>query len=292
MLWGLLVFICVSYAVVLSIYALTVILDRPKIPRRDTFFEIRNRAITMRDVVLPAVAAALLGFFVSLAASFVHEGFYSPFADRYRLSGASYMYSATVCALILLLGLVLAIGKVRGDAKGVTRHPASINRAAAVLLRGQEIEGLEPRDLERNLSAWQARAGKSAARVFLWRGESPNMNKLLQCSRSDLKRNTLPKGFPVRLLTASVRDFRLRGILATCGFSASLFSGVLAIIVALASEWGSGALAVGVGIPLVFVVLQVVSGYLYVRYNARFVVRNGGVKAWKQHGVRRRVVER
>lgn len=62
MLWGLLVVLATVYAVVIFGCALAVLLSRPKIPQRPSFFEMHNRAIRMRDVVLPAVAAAILGF--------------------------------------------------------------------------------------------------------------------------------------------------------------------------------------------------------------------------------------
>lgn len=289
MLWGLLVMLATVYAVVIFGCALAVLLSRPKIPQRPSFFEMHNRAIRMRDVVLPAVAAAILGFFVSLAASFAHEGFSSPLADRYELSNATYVYLAIMGALLSLLGLVITVEKVRGDAISTARHPASINRAAEVLLLGKEIEGLEPRDLERNLAHWQARAARSATRIILWRGESPNMNRLLQSSRRDLKGRRLPKGFATQLFIASIRDYPARGTLAIGGFVVSFLAGVLAASLSIASGWGKGGMVIGAGFPLSVVLLQLVSACLYLRFNARFVARCWRIDEIELLSARRRI---
>lgn len=289
MLWGLLVVLATAYAVVTFGCALAVLLSRPKIPHRPSFFEIHNRAIRMRDVVLPVIAAAILGFFVSLAASFAHEGFSSPLADRYELSGTTYVYLTIMGTLLSLLGLVLTVEKVRGDAISAARHPASINRAAEVLLLGKEIEGLESRDLERNLTHWQARAAKSATRIILWRGESPNMNRLLQSSRRDLRGRRLPEGFTTQLFIASIRDYPTRGILAICGFVVSFLAGVLAASLSVVSGWDGGGLVIGIGLPLAVVLLQLVSACLYLRFNARFVARCWRIDEIELLSARRRI---
>lgn len=262
-----------------------VALSRPKVPNRVTFFEMQSRAVRMRDVALPAIAAALLGFFVSLAASYVHSGFAAPIVTMLGLSGTAYVYLLFVGVVVSLAGLLALMDKMRSDARSLARSPASINRAAELLLRGSGVEGLDADDLRRNLERWQARAGREAMRTVLWRKESPHVNAVLQEVRRGRRRPRRPKRAGRRLLLASFADQRLRGVLVAVGFVAPFAAGIVAFGVALAAPDANA----GAGWRIVLPVLQMLGGLLFVWFNARFVILCWRIEEIELRAAKRRI---
>lgn len=242
--------------------------SRPKIPNRISFFEMQSRAVRMRDVALPAIAAAVLGFFVSLAASYVHSGFTAPIATILDIPGPTYVYLMFVGVAISLVGFLALMDRMRSDAVSLAGHPASINRAAELLLRGKEVEGLEADDLCRNLDRWQRKAGREAMRIVVWRRDSPHVNSLLQEVRRGRRRPRRPRRAGGRLLFASFADQHLRGVLVFLGFAVPFAASIAALVIALAAP-GSNA---GESWRIVFPVLQVLGVLLFLRFNARFVI--------------------
>jgi hypothetical protein len=285
-LWvDLLTVVCIVHVVILWMNLGFVALSRPKVPNRVTFFEMQSRAVRLRDVALPAIAAAVLGFFVSLAASYVHSGFAAPIVTMLGLSGTAYVYLLFVGVVVSLAGLLALMDRMRSDARSLARSPASINRAAELLLRGSGVEGLDADDLRRNLERWQARAGREAMRTVLWRKDSPHVNVVLQEVRRGRRRPRRPRRAGRRLLLASFADQRLRGVLVTLGFAVPFAAGIVAVGMILAVP-GSSA---GEGWRFVFPILQVLGGLLFVRFNARFVILCWRIEEIELRAAKRRI---
>ncbi len=286
MLWvHLLTAVCMVHVALLWMNLGLVAFSRPKVPNRVTFFEMQSRAMRMRDVALPAIAAALLGFFVSLAASYVHSGFAAPIATMLDLSGATYVYLLSVGVVVSLAGLLALMDRMRSDARSLARSPASINRAAELLLRGSGVEGLDADDLRRNLERWQARAGREAMRTVLWRKDSPHVNAVLQEVRRGRRRPRRPKRAGRRLLLASFADQRLRGVLVAVGFVAPFVAGIVALFMALAAADPNA----GAGWRIVLPVLQLLGVLLFVRFNARFVILCWRIEEIELRAAKRRI---
>ena len=205
-------------------------------PSRVSFFEMQARAVRMKDVVIPAMAAAALGFFVSLAASFVDGGFSAPIATVLDIAGSTYLYLVFVGVIVSMAGFLVLMDWMRSDVRGLVRHPSSINRAAELLLRGKEVQGLEVHDLRRSLDLWQAKAGREAMRVVIWRNDSPHVNALLQEVRKAERRPCRPRHVSVRLLWASFADQRIRGVLLALGFFGPCVMSIAATCVALSKS--------------------------------------------------------
>lgn len=199
--------LAITYIITTAIVAAGLTLSTPKSPKRLSYSQLRGRAVQTRDVLLPAGAAAVLSFFVSMIASFVHEDFSSPLALRFGLDASSYLYLAFVGAVLSFVALALMLEKIGIAGRDVTRHPASINRAAELLGRGREIDDLDATDLERNLANWKLQQGKSAARVILGGDSSPRLNTLLWEHEKTHLKEKLPRWFWVRFFVAKTADF-------------------------------------------------------------------------------------
>lgn len=261
------------YIIVVGILALAVRISRPKPPPRVGFQEIQGRAVRMRDVIAPAAAAAVLGFFVSLAASFVHANFSSPLAERLEVNSVTYLYLLGAGVLLAFFALILLVEKTRGAARDVTQHPATINRAAEAMLRGVKIEDLESVDLSRNLARWRDGRGKSALRLVFGRESSPNLNELFKHYGSAIRSGKLPRAFALRLYSASLKDFPTRGVLLFLVFGVPFWFTSVAPVVALTLGESGAALAAYVCIPVAFLFAQAGVTYAYLRANARFTAR-------------------
>lgn len=279
----------IAHVLLLWMYVAIMAFSRQKIPSRVSFFEMQARAVRMRDVALPALAAALLGFFVSLASSFVHSGFSAPIATMLNLAGSSYVYLVFVGVVVSFVGLLALMDMMRSDARSLARHPASINRAAVLLLRGRDVDGLEVDDLHRNLESWQARAGREALRTVFGRKDSPRVNSLLQEIRKGERRPNIPSQVGIRLLRAAFADLRLRGALVALGFAVPLAASFAALIMAFASENPMADEAWRLVLPLVCLALQILGGLLFLRLNARFVIRCWRINEIELRAAKRRI---
>ena len=288
MYWELLMTVTATHVIILWGFCAVVRFTRPRVPNRVSFFEMQARAVRVRDVVLPAIAAAILGFFVSLAASFVHGGFSAPVATVLHLQGSTYIYAVFVGVMVSLLGFLLLMDRIRSDARSLVRHPASINRAAVLLQRGKDVEGLEAYDLRKSLDQWQARAGREAMRIYLWRKDSPHANALLQELRRASSRPQRPRGLSVRLLRASVADQRLRGVLMILGFVVPFCASAVAACVAIVDPEGNAA-GWRIAAPLVCAVLQLVGGAVFLRLNATYVIRCWRIDEIELRAAKRRI---
>lgn len=270
--WDLLVTVSGTHVVILWILVTVVGFSKVKIPSRVSFFEMQARAVRIRDVSLPAVAAAILGFFVSLAASYVHSGFSAPIASMLGLAGISYPYIVFSGATVSFAVFLILMDRMPSDAKSLARHPASINRAADLLLRGKEVDGLEVDDLQRNLDQWQARAGREALRSVIGRKDSPHVNALLQEVRKGERRPRRPRRAGRRLLHASFADQRLRGVLVSLGFAVPFMASIVSLYTALAFADLNAGEGWRIVVPLVLLAFQVLGGLLFLSLNARFVI--------------------
>ena len=273
MWWELAIVLSSAYVVTLVAIAVVIHSTRPKVPPRLRFTEIHERALETRNVLLPAAAAAVLGFFVSLIASFVHDDFASAVATRLKMGVFDYLLLLFLGAVLSFAVLAFLLEKMSVAARDVTRHPASINRAAGVLLLGKEIDDLDAADLKANLDAWKQQRGKSAARVMVGRGASPRLNALLHDHDRTLRSEKLSSSFSFRLFIAKAADFWWTGALPV---GALVLTSVFIVVTSLAGAYGSdlqldwkGRLAVS----LLCVIVQVLATWLYLRADAKHLVR-------------------
>lgn len=288
-LWTASVALALVYVILVGIFALAVRLSRPKPPPRVGFHEIQGRAVRMRDVIAPAAAAVVLGFFVSLAASFVHANFKSPLVERLNLDSVTYLYLLGAGVLIAFLALVVLVEKTRGAARDVTQHPATINRAAEAMLRGVKIEDLEPIDLSRNLHRWRGGRGKSALRMTFGRKSSSHLNELFRHYGSTIRSGKLPRTFAFRLYSASLKDFPIRGVILLLIFGIPFWFTSVAPVVALTLGARGANLAAYVCIPVVFLFAQAGVTYAYLRANARYTARWYRIDAIELSSAKRRI---
>lgn len=271
MWWELAVVLSIAYSAVLTGIAIVVVTTRPKCPHRVSFTEIQERAVRTRDVILPAAAAVVLGFFVSLAAGFVHDDFRSPLAERLHWEAAQYLYLLVMGGLLsfALFGMLLI--KIGSAARDVAHHPSSINRAAELLNRGKEVDDLDALDLERNLVEWKVRRGHSAARVMIGLSPSTRINRLLLNHEWALRTERLPRWFSVKLFAAKTADYWWSGatlLVALCG--TGLFVIVTGLIIV--SDQGPSGGVRGV-VALLCVCGEVAATLVFLRMDALHVAR-------------------
>lgn len=273
MWWELGVVLSGAYIVSIIGMAVVILVSRPKVPPTLRFSEIHERALETRNVLLPAAAAAVLGLFVSMIASFVHGDFSSPLAVNLEMNAAEYLLLLGMGAVLSFAVLALLLEKMSVAARHVTRHPASINRAAGVLLHGKEIDDLDAVDLHDNLEAWKRQRGKSAARVMLGRGASPRLNALLREHDQMIRGEKLTWRFTVQLLAAKTSDFWWTGVVLL----GALISTSVFIVVTSLTETGSSDLSLDwqgrLTVSLACVVAQVLVTLLYLHADAKHVVR-------------------
>src|SRR5690606_140967 len=263
----------VAYIAMVAGLAFVMLWTRPKAPSRKTYSELRESAVRTRDVLLPAAAAAVLGIFVSLTASFVHENFSAPIADRFELSAMSYLCFLALGGLVSFALLAVLLEKLGASARDLARHPASINRAATLLGRGRMIEDLEAWDLERSLARWKKQKGKSAARIVVGATASPHLNELLDAHAEVLKSEVLPRGFSWSLFVAKVKHFWWIGFLLPVACGATLLSVVFAWVADVV-EHGASSLASWTSVAvLAFLVLVPLSTILYLFADAKYTIR-------------------
>lgn len=273
MMWEFAIVLSVAYTVTIASLGVILWVTRPKTPPTRRFSEIHESAVEVREILLPTAAAAVLGFFVSLAASAVYENF-SPKHDVALDVGAlNYLLLSLVGALLAFAVLAILLEKVRVTARDVTRHPASINRAAGLLIHGKEIDDLDAATLGGNLEAWKRQRGKSAAGVTLGRSASPRLNALLRAHDRMLRTEKLPRWFAIRLFAAKAGDFWWTGVVLLVPLV--LTSG---LVVATSLLGGSGPereleTQERLMISLLCVVAQLLAVLLYLRWDAKHFIR-------------------
>lgn len=273
MLWKSAFVLSVGYIVTIVSIAVVILASRPKAPPTRRFAEIHESAVEVREILLPTAAAAALGFFVSLAASVVHENFSPKHITKLEVGTLNYLLVTLWCALLAFVILAILLEKVRVTARDVARHPASINRAAGLLIHGKEIDDLDAEDLRGNLEAWKRLRGKSAARVMLGRGASPRLNMLFQGHEMALRKENLPPRFSLKLFTAKFADFWWTGVIllvplvliSSFTVFASLFS---------AEGWGfQFKIDETLLISLLLVIVQIFATFLFLWADAKHAVR-------------------
>lgn len=273
MVWEFAIVLSVAYTVTIASLGVILWLTRPKTPPTRRFSEIHESAVEVREILLPTAAAAVLGFFVSLAASTVYDNF-SPKHDLTLDVGTlNYLLISLVGALLAFAVLAILLEKVRVTARDVTRHPASINRAAGLLLQGKEVADLDAATLKGNLEAWKRQRGKSAAGVMLGRGASPRLNALLQAHDRVLRTEKLPRWFTFRLFVAKAGDFWWTGVVLLVPL---LLTSVLVVVASLVDGNGPGRELEAPGrlaISLLCVFVQLLAVLLYLRWDARHFIR-------------------
>jgi len=128
-----------------------------RVPQRVPFPTIRRRALSIRDIVIPGFLALLTGLLISLAASFMFDGF------TRRTAGAFEVGAGIFVVVLVVFTVIAAIwfrsGMEIGD---LAKEPFTISAAATSLHGTSPDDASTLRGLHRNDQAWKQQEGALA----------------------------------------------------------------------------------------------------------------------------------